>query len=66
VRFLRSGSGCRVVLEHSGWELLGEKGLEMRNGYDMGWGMVFGGRFYEHCLGRLQGPAPSGAGRIDS
>lgn len=52
VRFVRSGSGSRVTLEHSGWELLGEKGLEMRNGYDTGWGMVFGDRFYQHCLGR--------------
>jgi uncharacterized protein YndB with AHSA1/START domain len=49
VRFLASGSGSRVVLEHSGWELLGEKGLEMRHSYDLGWGEVFGRRFYDHC-----------------
>jgi uncharacterized protein YndB with AHSA1/START domain len=52
VRFRPSGSGSRVVLEHSGWELLGEKGLDMRKGYDMGWGMVFGKLFYEHCAAR--------------
>jgi uncharacterized protein YndB with AHSA1/START domain len=49
VRFAASGSGSRVALEHSGWELLGEKGLEMRNGYDHGWGVVFGQRFYDYC-----------------
>jgi hypothetical protein len=41
-----------VVLEHSGWERLGEKGLAMRNGYDQGWGVVFGRRFYDHCARR--------------
>jgi uncharacterized protein YndB with AHSA1/START domain len=52
VRFQRSGSGSRVVLEHSGWEILGEKGLPMRENYDRGWSHVFGGRFYEHCAGK--------------
>ena len=54
VRFSPSGSGCRVVLEHSGWELLGERGLEMRKGYDTGWGMVFGRLYYEHCTARAE------------
>ena len=51
VRFTRSGSGCRVALEHSGWELLGERAAEMRRDYDQGWGEVFGRRFYEHAMG---------------
>jgi uncharacterized protein YndB with AHSA1/START domain len=49
VRFSPSGSGSRVVLEHSGWELLGERGAELRQGYDQGWGEVFGRLYYEHC-----------------
>ena len=49
VRFSPSGSGCRVVLEHSGWELLGEEGFATRQSYDHGWGEVFGRLYYEHC-----------------
>jgi hypothetical protein len=50
VRFMPAATGTRVVLEHRGWELLGEKGLAMRNGYEMGWGVVFEQRFHDHCL----------------
>jgi uncharacterized protein YndB with AHSA1/START domain len=50
VRFAPSGSGSRVTLEHSGWELLGERAAEVRRSYDAGWGDVFGRRFYQHCV----------------
>lgn len=36
---------CRVTLTHSGWERMGEKGQQMREGYNTGWQGVFGERF---------------------
>lgn len=37
VTFTGSGGGTEVVLLHTGWEALGERALETRNGYDSGW-----------------------------
>ena len=40
VRFAPEGDGTRVVLEHRGWELLGDKAEEGRGSYDEGWDFV--------------------------
>jgi uncharacterized protein YndB with AHSA1/START domain len=40
VRFAPDGDGTRVVLEHRGWELLGDKAEEGRGSYDEGWDFV--------------------------
>ena len=45
VAFTAIDGGARVELTHSGWEKLGEKALETRNGYDSGWDIVFGERY---------------------
>lgn len=37
VRFLPEGTGTRVELTHTGWEALGERAADYRNGYDGGW-----------------------------
>ena len=50
VSFTAAGSGCRVELEHRGWELLGESGATMRDNYDSGWGEVFGRCFFEYAV----------------
>lgn len=42
VRFEPAGDGTRVELEHRGWERLGERGAELRTGYDGGWDTVLG------------------------
>jgi uncharacterized protein YndB with AHSA1/START domain len=41
VRFTRAGAGTDVVLTHTGWELLGERAQEQREGYNRGWAVVF-------------------------
>ena len=48
VRFVADGDRTRVELEHRGWERLGERGLQMRAGYESegGWARVVG-RFAE-------------------
>ena len=48
VRFGDEGGNTRVELEHRGWERLGERGLQMRAGYESegGWARVVG-RFAE-------------------
>ncbi len=41
VRFESTDGGCRLHLEHRGWEEFGlEAGTEARNGYDPGWDNV--------------------------
>jgi hypothetical protein len=40
VRFTPEEAGCRVDLEHSGWEIYGERALEMRGSYGDGWAKV--------------------------
>lgn len=37
LRFIGISKGTRVELEHRGWELLGERAEETRDGYDSGW-----------------------------
>lgn len=39
-----SAQSCRVTLVHTGWERM-EDGAKMREGYNMGWGEVFGRRY---------------------
>jgi hypothetical protein len=45
VSFEPAAAGCRVTLVHSGWERLGEKGADLREGYNNGWEKVFCERF---------------------
>jgi hypothetical protein len=40
---------CRVTLTHSGWERMGDKGQQTREGYTMGWASVFGERFANYA-----------------
>lgn len=42
IRFTSEDAGTRVRLEHYGWEVLGDKGAEVREGYANGWKHVFG------------------------
>ncbi len=49
VAFLPAGRGTKVVLTHSGWEVLGHRGEEMRKNYDSGWVYVFEDRFAAAC-----------------
>ena len=42
VVFTAEGGGTRVDLTHNGWELLGERAEEARQGYDKGWDYVLG------------------------
>ena len=37
VRFTETQDGTEVVLEHRGWEALGDIALRQRQGYDSGW-----------------------------
>lgn len=37
IRFEADGDGTVVRLEHRGWDRLGERAVEARNGYDQGW-----------------------------
>ena len=48
VRFTLEGDGTRVELDHHGWERLGARGEETREGYDSGWKIVLGR--YEEAL----------------
>lgn len=52
VRFRRSGEDTVVDLEHRGWEILGEQGVAMREGYDNGWDAVLGKFFAEEAWKR--------------
>lgn len=49
VLFLPISGGTRVELVHSGWEILGESGAQMRNNYNGGWVGVFETAFAEAC-----------------
>ena len=40
VTFSPEAGGTRVELTHHGWEVLGERAQEMRDGYDSGWVVV--------------------------
>jgi len=52
VRFEPIGEiSCRITLTHSGWERMGEKGSQLRDGYDAGWSSVFGERFADYAKG---------------
>ena len=42
VTFTADGDSTRVVLTHTGWEKLGEQGIELRAGYGPGWEYVLG------------------------
>lgn len=37
VTFTAAGDGTEVLLVHTGWEELGDRATETRNGYDSGW-----------------------------
>ena len=37
LRFTGISGGTRVELEHRGWEILGEKAQQTRDGYETGW-----------------------------
>jgi len=43
---------CRVTLTHSGWERMGDKAQQMREGYNNGWASVFGERFANYANAR--------------
>ena len=45
VNFAETASGCRVELEHRGWERFGEGVENAYKGYDTGWDLVFVQRF---------------------
>lgn len=50
VRFEPRGpDACLVTLTHTGWERMGERGAQMREGYAMGWASVFGDRFADYA-----------------
>ena len=42
VLFEAEGDGTRLEVSHRGWEVLGEKGAEFREGYVTGWEIVLG------------------------
>ena len=48
LRFLESGGGTRVELEHRGWDVLGERGAEVRDNYETGWVPVLA-RYADRC-----------------
>jgi uncharacterized protein YndB with AHSA1/START domain len=48
LRFLDDGGGTRVELEHRGWETLGARAGEVRDGYDSGWVPVLS-RYVDLC-----------------
>jgi len=47
VRFTAEGDGTHVELEHYGWEVLGDRAAEFREGYANGWKSLFGEIFVE-------------------
>lgn len=49
VRFDPIGDhACRLTLTHTGWERLGDKAREMREGYNQGWDSVLGKQFADY------------------
>lgn len=49
IEFEADGTGTRVTLTHSGWEVLGKDGSDMRGGYHSGWVLVFETCFADAC-----------------
>ena len=49
VRFEPEANGTRLLLTHSGFEILGDKAEQNRNGYDGGWNGVLETAFLGHC-----------------
>lgn len=49
VRFAADGDNTIVRLVHDGWEKLGAKAAETREGYDSGWDFVLGQRYVERA-----------------
>ena len=49
VTFSATETGTLVELTHSGWERLGAEAMEVRNGYDSGWDLVFVERYADRC-----------------
>jgi len=49
VRFSPDGAGTLVELEHRGWQKLGARAAEAREGYDGGWVDVLGVHFARAC-----------------
>jgi uncharacterized protein YndB with AHSA1/START domain len=45
IDFVERGNETEIILEHSGWERLGDSAAEMRRRYDTGWDEVFLRRF---------------------
>jgi len=45
VTFTVLGEGTEVVLEHTGWELLGDSAAAVRSDYQRGWARVLGERY---------------------
>jgi uncharacterized protein YndB with AHSA1/START domain len=45
----RGAEHCLMTLTHSGWERMGEKGPDMRRGYDAGWAGIVGERFANYA-----------------
>jgi uncharacterized protein YndB with AHSA1/START domain len=52
LRFEDLGAGTRVELEHRGWEALGERAAEAREGYRSGWPGVLAD--YARCCSSQQ------------
>lgn len=48
LRFLEISTGTRIELEHRGWEVLGERALQVREGYETGWPPVLE-RYVARC-----------------
>jgi uncharacterized protein YndB with AHSA1/START domain len=42
ITFTSEGEGARMELVHRGWEILGERAIELRESYDTGWDTVLG------------------------
>ena len=50
IKFLpQANGGTRVELTHSGWEVLGDRADQMRDGYNGGWVNVFEVKFAAAC-----------------
>lgn len=49
LRFQPEANGARLLLTHSGFDILGEQGEQNRNGYNGGWNGVLEIAFLGHC-----------------
>jgi len=49
VRFEARGDGTRITLIHDGWDVLGDAGQKLRDGYHTGWDHVLGTCFAGAC-----------------